>query len=841
MNSDTRVKHVSFLVPLNTISFSITAAITKQKACHNMPIYGFARPHGVPYANPLNSIIEPPLLTHEKELFPFVINVSSHQLDDVLIVNRPLSGTWYASIFSKPDFSGIICSFTVHLLVTMKYVTDAMFMGMAPIQPNSTLNSQSQLQLTLKPNEGRFINIPSRWFVRSGSIRISRCRILPSGTSITNMSQCPVGLAVDPERMPDPLNLTCCELTVNRLNGANSNAVLFVKSNLENSSSVEFQLDVSESSISGFNGTGSPDKYGCYIDSLMNHETYNLAFGSKFSYDRLYFNQQLELLVVPNSMFVFPMFVRNGLDTGGSMLVTISLGKPKSDQNRNITVLACFTRNGILSAEDLENIDIKNATHCPYAFDPLRMGESVNIYSELLLPYPQYGQWSLQILVLCRSSNDSVLCNGFIPSNKVLLKVRAYTGQCHVLSDCGEYGSCQMIMSHSLVLSACKCPTGYAGFGCTQMTHLPSSYAPLRDILLLTLSNIVFVIAFGIALYHKLIFPAIVYLYVLIFSSLYHACDTNYAIAYCVLSREVLSFCDFYGAVMAIWVTILSMAWLPGFVEAGLVVVMSLVVVIGVIKERTSILLYIFPIVIGLLILICSWGFIIYRRRRIFPPWRWYLLHLTPGIFIATVGGATFYVGGKYPLSYPFIHSVWHFTIALSVCFLLPQPVKWQRLFRWPVVVGFYLDVNGEFLRSKSSSKNGGAVMVDQESQQHSSSETRMLDINETDDCERDRGHTSHRTSNSDLRNRNTLDNNLSVLNSHQVPGPNEIPSERRRSPNHHDDDESNTFPNTEEDHGSSLLCDDLTFKETLRSIYADLQRVLSLCRGKPVSQGNIE
>lgn len=81
------------------------------------------------------------------------------------------------------------------------------------------------------------------------------------------------------------------------------------------------------------------------------------------------------------------------------------------------------------------------------------------------------------------------------------------------------------------------------------------------------------------------------YFYVFIFSSLYHLCDSDSSYTYCILPFEVLGYCDFFGAIMAVWVTIVAMTRLTDEKDGVMYMLAAFSLSIGVAWDRYYVLL----------------------------------------------------------------------------------------------------------------------------------------------------------------------------------------------------------------------------------------------------------
>ncbi|KAF8569433.1 hypothetical protein P879_03228 [Paragonimus westermani] len=304
-------------------------------------------------------------------------------------------------------------------------------------------------------------------------------------------------------------------------------------------------------------------------------------------------------------------------------------------------------------------------------------------------------------------------------------------------------GLCVELLQHSLFASTCACPPGRVGLGCLRIRS-PKAISMLsqlsagtdglmyiwngysEDALWLALTNLAFLPAICLALLRRLWVPALAYTYTLIFSALYHLCDTDvmnipirvgvrtisggslsfggYALTksrgyrllnsesigyrsaspafrftspVCLLPLDVLSFCDFFGGVLSVWVTVVAALAcpLPYAQLAYVLFILTLTVVVQVARYSTA--LFLVPCFCGLILLVYSWTLRSRQTGRLFPPVQWWLLSFLPGLLCAGVGVVLF-LSPRMTHDYTRVHSVWHILIGLSLLGLLPWPTRWR-------------------------------------------------------------------------------------------------------------------------------------------------------------------
>ncbi|VDI67777.1 Hypothetical predicted protein [Mytilus galloprovincialis] len=248
---------------------------------------------------------------------------------------------------------------------------------------------------------------------------------------------------------------------------------------------------------------------------------------------------------------------------------------------------------------------------------------------------------------------------------------------------CNDKGSCAVYLQGRLLVSTCVCQGGWSGYACNDGSDLIPGHEQLTELILLTVSHVMFIPAVILALYRTHYVEAFVYFYTMFFSAFYHACDGGRSdeYKYCIINLSVLSFCDFLGSVTSIWVTLIAMTKLPRTIRSVLYTAGPLLIAMGIELERTSLYMFVVPGALGALFIAISWARKCYGRRKCYPPCKRYLLCLLPGLLIAG-GGLCIFAFAENNQNYKYTHSVWHMLMATCTMFLLPpKPKKREPLF----------------------------------------------------------------------------------------------------------------------------------------------------------------
>lgn len=162
------------------------------------------------------------------------------------------------------------------------------------------------------------------------------------------------------------------------------------------------------------------------------------------------------------------------------------------------------------------------------------------------------------------------------------------------------------------------------------------------------------------------------YMFTMVFSTFYHACDGDAQVSYCILRLSILQFGDFYCGLMSFFVTLLAMSTLGEYLKSLLQLVGAIVVALFTTWNMHSILSFLLPFAVGGTAVVASWALHYAEHKRM--PFRraYYSRYLPLGATLVAVG-LVCYAFLQTEQNYKVVHSLWHMIIALSVGFLLPD------------------------------------------------------------------------------------------------------------------------------------------------------------------------
>uniref|UniRef100_A0A8D0DJ93 Post-GPI attachment to proteins 6 n=1 Tax=Salvator merianae TaxID=96440 RepID=A0A8D0DJ93_SALMN len=361
--------------------------------------------------------------------------------------------------------------------------------------------------------------------------------------------------------------------------------------------------------------------------------------------------------------------LNSGMDSGGTLVLSLALNKT-SWTLENTTVWACLSTSAPV-------LPLNATSSCRTAFSEGYL-LNLNISSAfvmLAIPYPESASWYLSLQLMCPKAPGE--CEN--AEGKVF--VYAHLDPC--FDNCGPYGYCSLLRRHGYVYAACICKAGRGGWSCTDDTKAQSVGRQMLATLLLTLSNLLFLPAIAVALYHYHLVEASVYTFTMFFSTFYHACDQPGVAVLCIMEYDTLQFCDFLGSVVSIWVTIVCMARLQEILKYILCILGTLFIAMSLQLDRWGIWNMLGPCLVALIILAAVWTHRGVTRRHCYPPsWKRWAFFLFPGICLAFVA-ILVYVLIQTKDNYYYTHSIWHMLVASSAAFLLPPGDKHKNPWAW--------------------------------------------------------------------------------------------------------------------------------------------------------------
>ncbi|XP_060028656.1 post-GPI attachment to proteins factor 6 isoform X2 [Erinaceus europaeus] len=362
---------------------------------------------------------------------------------------------------------------------------------------------------------------------------------------------------------------------------------------------------------------------------------------------------------------VLRLHLNTGMDSGGSL--TITLQANQSVIPNNTSVLGCLNAAAPF-------LSFNTSFTCTTAFFqgyPLSLSASSR-KADLVIPFPETDSWYLSLQLVCPQSPGEC--------EQALVPVETTLSVVPCLNDCRPYGQCLLLRRHGYLYAGCSCKAGWRGWSCTDNSTAQTAAQQRVATLLLTLSNLVFLVPIAVSLRRAFLVEASAYAYTMFFSTPGEA-------VLCILSYDTLQYCDFLSSGVSIWVTILCMARLKPALKYVLILLGTLVLAMSLHLDRLGAWNMMGPCLFAIAVMVTMWVYRCGRRRHCYPPsWQRWVFYLLPGISLATVG-LSIYTFLMTDDNYYYTHSIWHILLAGSVVFLLPPREQhtepwacWQRL-----------------------------------------------------------------------------------------------------------------------------------------------------------------
>lgn len=364
------------------------------------------------------------------------------------------------------------------------------------------------------------------------------------------------------------------------------------------------------------------------------------------------------------------------LDLGGFVNINLVIDDRKKNRYMYQSIVACLSK------------DRQPDMNTCHGESLIEVSDRDNTTKNALkvIPYPEPGKWYLGFQLRCieRKSRGTQPCPRALRAAMVSVDLHIQPCGYRPLNDiCGEYGVCAKATKGRFRYSACTCLSGRKGWTCDDSSEASKPWVFLVHTILLTVSNLCFLPAVVLALWYGLLTEALLYTATMIFSTFYHLCDQEAltmtlpftlekACLNLYVNREVLQFCDFYSATLSFWITIISLARLPHRLVNFLHMLGVLLIAVLVQYNRSSLLVLLVPIPLGLLILFVALQVKGIRRRKLLRPNKLCTIFLLPAT-VCSVFALCLVGFFQTTLNYPYVHSVWHLLMASSLIFLLPR------------------------------------------------------------------------------------------------------------------------------------------------------------------------
>lgn len=337
-----------------------------------------------------------------------------------------------------------------------------------------------------------------------------------------------------------------------------------------------------------------------------------LSFGTLFSWDivRAIKSETAALRTLelnPNRLTTLSFDLRAAQDSGGTFGLGIQLEK---ETQNNSPVFGCLSL-GTRSEPTLNGTCSLEGWQSPFPAVPIILNSTKKeAESWLNIPFPEDGTWHLS----------------FISEKAVNVSWLAGSHECD-RDQCGDLGRCQLFLLEGWLVSVCECFGGVMGWACTDTSKADPRNTLLLAVLLLTISNVPFLIAAYVtartgrtAPRVRLFAEACLYLATGFASAFYHACEAGgKPYSWCLVSLNTLQFMDFFLAAYSAWVTLLALAEVPDLWRGVGHCLGAVLVAFLAHLDRRSATVLLGPATAGALIVIWSWGRRCYGSQSCHP------------------------------------------------------------------------------------------------------------------------------------------------------------------------------------------------------------------------------
>ncbi|XP_052776198.1 transmembrane protein 8B-like [Mya arenaria] len=654
-------------VPENTrtASWSFQAENKYPHSCDNLNVTVVLQHGSLPVINPLGEMHPKNFYIDKKWAVQATFNVTTTNLTMESTLINPKPGPWY-SVAYLPERDGKILP--ADLFVKCVYRLRNWFSVRVESAPHE-LTEDTLHQVRMPP-------LSSNLFRFLVPVEVYKYQvILQDCYSSNNQTGCDVTIATRGLGFPGPSNstvktncewnVTTCEVTMEEPSvGVWNYLEIFSHSTNE---TINASVDVRFKACKTIKTYKTNEKdLTCQMLPLLDKFTHNSKFKNRYGYMNGSEVNGVNISLSDDKTHIVPFIVSDGQDNGGSLEVRAGIQNVVSLQENYLhaQVNICVQREVLPYQE--------GASKCSDGFHS-NMTSQGEDQVKVIVPYPQAGHWFVGVKMNCyRVLNDSdteVMPCGQLSAQ---VNVSVMTDAC-VGGGCSQNGRCINYLNGHVLYTTCRCVEGWRGFDCSDGSDLESDSYQLQELLLLTLSNLVFIPAIVLASYRRYYVEALVFAYNMVFSALYHSCDGDRReeFSMCPLPINVVSVCDFLSSATSIWITLVAMARPPLQWKSLIQMAGPLALLVGVLYRKTSAFLFLVPAGVGLIMLLISWVCRCCYRGKCYPSRKRYLLFLVPGLLLAA-GGLCIFTFVEREDNYLYTHSAWHVCMALSVLLLLP-------------------------------------------------------------------------------------------------------------------------------------------------------------------------
>lgn len=366
-------------------------------------------------------------------------------------------------------------------------------------------------------------------------------------------------------------------------------------------------------------------------------------------------------------------FIMNPLiDSGNILTVELALSSAIDTSQHNVSAEACLSYERI----PLDMTDCGKKIHVNTSSVP-ETDVLTKQFTYTRVPFASSGIYYLSLRVTCyvqsSDGHTDTLITTSVPCshNESVVRISIKSSACDTMCT-KNGGKCVRYFAPTaphLTFSQCQCRNHLKGWSCEDNTDADTPDIVWRNFYLLIVSNVFLAPCALFALVKRCYVESLVYTVTMLSSAFYHACDTD-SVPFCILNLHVLQFADFYGAILTVWVTLVSVASLGERVKAFFHMLGAIGIVYLVELDKESFLTFALPVAIGGIIVLLSWIVRCVKHSICYPSGLLWCCSVLPAFVFASLAICVYSLLETKD-NYAITHSIWHVLASVALFFLL--------------------------------------------------------------------------------------------------------------------------------------------------------------------------
>lgn len=355
------------------------------------------------------------------------------------------------------------------------------------------------------------------------------------------------------------------------------------------------------------------------------------------------------------------------IDSGNILTIELALSSKINITRHNITAEACISYERI----PLDMTDCGKKIHVNSSQIPTSDVITTQ-FTYTRIPFPSSGIYYLSLKATCYVNSDDkdvtiVPCS----YNETIVRLSIKSTGCDAMC-IKNGGKCVRYFTPNaphLTFSQCQCRNRQKGWSCEDTSASDSVDIIWRNFYLLIASNVFLLPCCLFALVKHCYVECLVYTVTMLSSAFYHACDTD-NVPFCILNLNVLQFADFYGAILTVWVTLISVAYLGDKLKSFAHMLGAIGIVYLVELDKESFVTFALPVTLGTCIVLLSWFVRCIQHSNCYPSPLLWCCSVLPSLVFASLAICVYSLLETKD-NYAITHSIWHVLASIALFFLL--------------------------------------------------------------------------------------------------------------------------------------------------------------------------